>query len=658
MIRARAALAAALLLALLALPAAAQQPPAGAGVGPVIHLNPDDIRQQLSTHEELVDVNNETTVARYIQALAAATSPDDQSQLAQELTDYLVQHGLTPSPDTAEAFLSLAAQARKQGRLEDFQRLVAYAQSFAPGHPAVHLALADDAKERQGALSVTFLYESMASLLSALADPSWQPIALADLALWTRIASLLLLAALSALLFFRYNSLLRHDVQEWLGSTEAPWTRAAGWIVLFLPALILLSGYWWIVYWAGIFLIYARWSERVAVLLGIAALVASGWFALSAEQGLYVAQSQPHWSNLRSYANRMDTGPDRSLEEEAAGDANLKPLYRTVLANRFLLQGSYIRAEKIYLEVDRESGGSAPVRNNLGCLYYYQGRYQEAIAQFGKALELRPDTAEAHFNRSLARNKLFDFSGAEDDQARVRTLNPALFERLSQVQSEDWVPVPIFPAPEKTLAVALTQATRRPTGLSRALSSPVTAVSGILQPAFGALALILAVVFLVLGTVKKRGFFSRVCFKCGRPYCPRCKTSLEFESFCGQCVHLYIKQDGVSPEARLKKNYEVETYNRAQGIARAALSLLAPGAGHVWEGHPIQGLFILALWCALLAGFLIRPWAYPFPAPTDSLGAAYTLTASAVMTVVWVVFGLLKAVSRPAPAWADKRGKR
>jgi hypothetical protein len=229
---------------------------------------------------------------------------------------------------------------------------------------------------------------------------------------------------------------------------------------------------------------------------------------------------------------------------------------------------------------------------------------------------------------------------------------------MSQVQSEDWVPLPIYPAPEKTAAVALAQATRRPTGLSQALSAPVTAVSGLLQPAFSGLALILAAVFLTLGTVKKRGFFSRPCFKCGRPYCPKCKTSLEFESFCGQCVHLYIKQDGVSPEARMKKNYEVESYNRTQGIARAVLSLAAPGAGHVWEGSPIQGIFILALWCALLAGFLVRLWAYPFPAPADSLGAAYTLAASAVMAVVWVVFGLLKALSRPAPAWADKRGRR
>jgi len=646
-------------LVLLAFGAFAQPKPA-APPPTSLHLNPDEVRQQLSSHEELVDVNNETTVARYLQALEAASSPDDQGQLVQELTDYLVQRGLTPSPDAAEGLLDLALKAMREGRSEDFKRLAGYAQSFAPGHPAIHLALATEARGRQGTLSVTFLFESLAALLSAFADPTWRPVALANLAIWSRVASFLLLGVVAVLLFLRYNTLLRHDVQEWLGSTEARWTRAAGWIALFMPSLLFLSGYWWVIYWAAVFLLYARWPERTAVLLGVAGLAASGWFALASEQGLYVAQSQPQWSNLRCYANRMDTGPDRSLEEEAAGDANLRTLYRTVLANRYLLQGSYIRAEKIYLDVDRESGGSAPARNNLGCLYYFQGRFQEAIAQFTKATELRGDMAEPLFNRSLSKNKLFDFTGAEADQAQARILNPALFDRLGQIQSEDWVPLAVYPPLEKTRAVGLAQATRRSTGLSGPLSTPVTAASGLLKPSFGAPALILAAVCMGLALVKKRAFFARACFKCGRPYCPRCKTSLDFESFCGQCVHLYIKQDGVSPEARLKKNYEVESHNRAQSIARTILALVAPGAGHVWEGHPIQGIFILALWCSLLAGFLLHLWAYAFPAPAaaGTLAPAYSLVASSLMALVWVVFGLLKALSRPATLRADTRGKR
>ncbi len=627
---------------------------------PAIHLNPDEVRKQLSTHEELVDVNNETTLAKYIQAFKAASSPDDQAQLVQELQDYLVQHGLSPNPDAAEAFLQLAIEARRQGKSGAFAKMAAYAQAFDPGHPAVHMALASDAREAHGAWSPTFLFESMAALLDSFARPAWRPIAMANLALWARIASLLLLAALSLLMFFKYNSLLRHDVQEWLGSTEAPWTRAAGWIVLFLPSLLLLSGYWWIVYWSALFLLYARWPERVAVILAIGALVASGHFALRAEQDLFTSNAQPHWSNLRSYANRIDVGPDRALEDMAAEDSNLATFYRLILANRLMLHGSYIQAERLYQDVDKAQGGNPQALNNLGCIYYFEGRYQEAISKFTDAIAQRPDMGRAYFNRSVAKNKLFDFSGAKDDQEKCQSLDPALFSQMSREQSEDWVPLPVFPPLSKTRDVALTQERRSSTGLSRALSSPVTFASGILQPAFSAPILILAFLFLAVGLIKKRSFFAKACFKCGRPYCSRCKTSLEFDSFCAQCVHLYIKQDGVSPEARLKKNYEVETYNRQQAASRAILSLLAPGAGHVWEGNGVQGFFILALWCSLVSGFLVRAWGYPLGAPPSagSLAPAYMLVASILGTIVWLVFGLLKALSRPAATWGPKQVRR
>ncbi len=345
-------LAAAAFLAIAPAILAQQGPPA-----PTIHLNPDEVRKQLSTHEELVDVNNETTLAKYVQAFKAAASPDDQAQLVQELQDFLVQHGLSPSPDAAEAFLQMALEARGQGKSDLFARTIAYAQAFDPGSPAVHLALARDAREAHGLWSPTFLFESMAALLDAFVRPASRPIAMANLALWARMAGLLLLAALSLLMFFKYNSLLRHDVQEWLGSTEAKWTRAAGWIVLFFPSLLLLSGYWWIIYWAAIFLIYARWPERVAVLLAIAAVVASGYFALGAEQDLFVSGAQPQWSNLRSYGNRIDVGPDRALEDRAADDSMLGPFYKLILANRLMLHGSYLQAERLYQEVDKSEGG-------------------------------------------------------------------------------------------------------------------------------------------------------------------------------------------------------------------------------------------------------------------------------------------------------------
>ena len=147
------------------------------------------------------------------------------------------------------------------------------------------------------------------------------------------------------------------------------------------------------------------------------------------------------------------------------------------------------------------------------------------------------------------------------------------------------------------------------------------------------------------------------CFKCGRPFCQRCKTSLEFESFCSQCVHLFIKQDGVSPEARIKKNYEVEQYNRVQRIERAVLSLVAPGAGHLFEGRPFSAFFLLFLWCGCLSGLALGLYALPFSFPplvgTGALKSAATTLSVLVMVLLWGGFGLPTALRREPPRFGQ-----
>jgi hypothetical protein len=116
---------------------------------------------------------------------------------------------------------------------------------------------------------------------------------------------------------------------------------------------------------------------------------------------------------------------------------------------------------------------------------------------------------------------------------------------------------------------------------------------------------------------------------------------------------LFIKQDGVSPEARLKKNYEVERYNHWQRLQRAIFSLLTPGAGHLLEGRPFAALFVLFLWCGSLAALALRAYALPFfyPALVSSapLKLACLVAAFLVMALVWGFFALPVALRREPP---------
>ncbi len=623
------------------------------GAGPELHLNPEIVREQMATsHEELVDVNNQTTFTKYLQAYSSSTNADDQQQIVSELTDYCVQRGLRPSSDAAELFLVLALEAQGQGRPEDSLRYCRVAASFAPSHPAVHLATAAAIRQRSGVFSGQYLYEVMAAFFSSFRDVETRWVALSNLALWARASAFILLAVLALLLFVQYQAQLRHDVREWLGGGDSSLLDLAGYIVLFAPSLLFLAGYWWIIFWAGIFLWYARWPERVVTLAAVVLLVASGAAALVSQQRLYLTQTPPHVSNLRCYANRIGVGPDAYLAGRVSPEDPKSRTYAFLLACRYLLHGSYLKAENTFRPLLANEAQDAEVHNNLGCIYFYENRYQEAIHEFSMAIRLKPDLASAYLNRSLAETKIFDFSGSQEDQEKARKLDPSRLRSAGERQTEDWGPAPSW-MPLKTTRALAEEVASSGGSLRGPLKLGGGAVGLILRPAFSLWVILFAALFLGFALSKKSGFFARACLKCGRPFCSRCKTSLEFESFCSQCVHLFIRQDGVSPEARLRKNYEVERFYQLQRIQRAVFSLIAPGAGNFLDGRPFSALFLLALWCGLLAGLFAGGYAYPFafavPVSTAAFKSLYAVVAILLMVLLWALFGVPTALRKEPP---------
>ena len=56
-------------------------------------------------------------------------------------------------------------------------------------------------------------------------------------------------------------------------------------------------------------------------------------------------------------------------------------------------------------------------------MQFDKGMLAEAIADFSKAIELKPDYAEAWFNRGVARRKAGDEAGGNADKAHAAELD-------------------------------------------------------------------------------------------------------------------------------------------------------------------------------------------------------------------------------------------
>ena len=606
------------LLCILALAAsiasgAQQRRGAEPAAGPAIHLDPNEVAKQMtSSHDDVVDVNNESTLVKYLKAFEAAQLPEDRQQIVAELTDFCIQRGLRPSPDAAEMFVAAGLEARARGQSSDFAQLCRYAESFDPEHPLVHLALADSARRDKGIFSAAFGYEVVAAFFLAFKDLDSRWIALSNLALWLRVTSILILAIFSLVLLAKYQAQLRHDIQEWLGGGENQLVLWAGVVGIFLPSLLFLAGYWWIIYWAGVFMLYARWPERIATLMAIALFVGSGSFAVYCQQEAFLSMSQPQASNLRCYANRIGVGLDATLSAHMQPGDDLQRTYTYLLASRYLLHGSYAKSDSLFRSLLTNGADDAAVHNNLGCILFYENRYQEAIQQFTKAAELKPDLAMAYLNRSLAETKLFDFTGAQEDSDKARSLDKTLFRGSKLKQAEDWGPVPVW-LPLEPPATSPSSSRRAGRGASRGPSSSRARPGARPAPRLLPLGRPLLDHLRGAGPVEALGLL--------RPRLLQVRPALlpALQDLPGVRVLLLPVRAPVHQAGRRLARGPAQEELRGgavqQGPAHRAgrLLLVAPGAGHLFEGRPFAALFILFLWCGASEVWPSRPTPCPSP---------------------------------------------
>lgn len=138
-----------------------------------------------------------------------------------------------------------------------------------------------------------------------------------------------------------------------------------------------------------------------------------------------------------------------------------------------------------------------------------------------------------------------------------------------------------------------------------------------------------------------RGGYAGACIKCGRTFCHRCKSSRESATYCTQCIHIYLKRDGVSLDTKRKKLEEVTDHHTATIRRNRTFATFLPGAAQMLEGRTgagITGIFLFAFFVvtAVFAGRLA-------PALGPSAETAQLLVrvvAAVIAIVIWLLMSL------------------
>src|SRR5205814_6244539 len=88
---------------------------------------------------------------------------------------------------------------------------------------------------------------------------------------------------------------------------------------------------------------------------------------------------------------------------------------------------------------------------------------------------------------------------------------------------------------------------------------------------------------------RRRSGYANACIKCGRTFCHLCKSARESATYCTQCIHIYLKRDGVSIDTKRAKLEEVSEHQSALTRRNKLFATFLPGTAQVLEGRTTTG---------------------------------------------------------------------
>jgi tetratricopeptide (TPR) repeat protein len=539
-------------------------------------------------------------------AYAAEGRDEDVARQSDLIRDFVAEEGVRRLEVPAGALLIESRGWLREGSYDKALASLALAESLDPGRPQVALARAH-VLWSSGAGSFAAASEWLRAL-RGLVLAAFRDLNLAQgFALVAVIAMLASLAVFALLMTLRYQVALRHDVEEWLIRQDREvWAKAGGWAVLLLPFVMWVGAGWVAIYWLTVVFRYMRRGERaLAAVLLVAAALAVPAYRFSV--GLYGLAADPTVRTTIAAANG-GYDPDRIVKLRQLVDAHPDdPMYRFLLAGLYKNGRYFEEAFQEYKRVLEAAPSTYQARINLGNIYFVLGQYGEAMSNYRKALDVRPNSALAYYDMYLAQSDSFKLKEAAESLAQARSLDPDRTNRwLTSGSREGGGPKVIDAMIDfESIFRAVVEGRhlrqwfegepeRRPwtsalTGLANTTS--LIAIAGLLSCG------------LTLVVLRGRTHAQR-CTRCGRPFCSYCKSEREGHEFCSQCAHLFVLGDGLAPETKSMKLYEVERHAARGRRGRRIAAAILPGASHILAGRAWVGCGLVTLWLlAWIGGF-------------------------------------------------------
>jgi tetratricopeptide (TPR) repeat protein len=569
---------------------------------------------------------------------AAAGREADLEQARQRVQTLLATgrvYGIQTYPQYAAGAAALASEQRDA---PDVQKWAAAAAAQLDGtSPAVAFSEADRAARESGWGAAIPI--ALRGFGRAFSDYRTNLLSRADLFIVAALAIAVTAVFLAISLFIRYGRSMGHDFREMLSTRFSGGSVSVlAFALLFLPLFLWLGPMWLVFYWFAIFFPYANVAERIGVvvlLLLTALLPLTMDYTASRIAGV---ESPVVLAALSSENQSYQPEALRRLQELIAVVPDNATL-QLLAGNMQSFEGNDEQATQHYRRAIELRPGYAGAHVNLGNLFFQDNEFQAAITEYEKAQQADPKLAIAFYNASVAAGETYKFDEQKEMLARAREASSSLVERVTRTPPPQKIVMynpPLREAWAINRDVAKVPAARAQFG-SYAGFDPVRSVVNPIT--IGALLSLL--LGLALWTRRRRVGLANACIKCGRTFCYRCKSARESTTYCTQCIHIYLKRDGVSLDTKRKKLEEVTDHQTGVTRRNRVFATFLPGAAQMMEGRTVSGIlgtFVFALFVSMAV--LVGRLAPALGPAGDVAQMLVRIGAITVAVIVWLVLSL------------------
>lgn len=495
--------------------------------------------------------------------------------------------------------------------------LLHHAVLLDPGSPEAWLALGA-LSFRQGAVGTGLgaMWHGVVALFTdqRLHHFAWPSLLLASL------LALLVAGAVGALLGIRRGlALLWHDLTE-LGSQLrlGPNAFVLNLFIIGLPLFVGGDPLWEALWLFALCWAYLPAGGKAAGGVLLALVAAAPPLAEMA------ARSVTHQPNpiLRATSALAEQRYDPQALEDLSGLGEVfgaEADYYRLLGDVYRQHGQIDAAAWSYREGLRLRPQDGPLSLSLGVVNYLDNDFNAALQAFHAARERGTNPVVSNYNLALTLAQTYLFPESEAAMAAARAADPALFSKLTRGRSHQLM-LPSFDHADATNLLAR----KDPIVLLNQglLPPPLARERSYTHPlAVGALfALLLAVGHYLL---RRRHGLATACAKCGRPFCQRCKLSTESQTYCTQCVNIFLKKDMVAIETQMAKRSQLSRRQTLLSLESRIVDVLVPGLGLATHGVVWPSLLLVPL--AVLGAAVGAVWAPLFAGPALMHTSAWAL---------------------------------